>query len=287
MRIDEEFIDNIDIPARLRALDAKKVDRLIESIKAIGLQQPITLWAKPDDAFILVAGAHRLEAAKRLGWDLIPAIFTDADEVGRQLWEIDENLIRSELTAVEQAEHLARRKELWEMHKIQSQQGAPLDLRYKLPPLKTQKPAQKTGGAKRVSEPTIRSGATCTTGGGRPGENKGFAQETAEATGANKSTITRAVSRVENTTPEARELIKGTPLDTGVYLDKLKNVPAADQVEAVKTALENPEPKAAKSETPPIIKAWRRASQADREALLLMIRKEGWLGWHPDDHPQV
>ena len=31
------------------------------------------------------------------------------------IWEIDENLIRSELTATQQAEHLAKRKELWEV----------------------------------------------------------------------------------------------------------------------------------------------------------------------------
>ena len=37
----------------------------------------------------------------------------DADDIERQLWEIDENLIRSELSPTEQAEHLAKRKELW------------------------------------------------------------------------------------------------------------------------------------------------------------------------------
>lgn len=112
--MEDTFIDNIDVPPRLRAVDDAKVKALADSMKSIGLRQPITIWAKPDDAFQLVAGAHRLAAAKMLGWETIAALFMDADDIDRQLWEIDENLMRSELTPTQQAEHLARRKELWE-----------------------------------------------------------------------------------------------------------------------------------------------------------------------------
>ena len=46
------------------------------------------------------------------------ASFVSADEIvtlaDRELIEIDENLMRSELSPTETAEHLARRKELWQ-----------------------------------------------------------------------------------------------------------------------------------------------------------------------------
>lgn len=118
MQVEDVFTDHIDVPSRLRAVDAAKVKSLSESIKAIGLRQPITLWSKPDDAFQLIAGAHRLEAVRLLKWETIPAVFLEADDIDRQLWEIDENLMRAELTPTQQAEHLAKRKELWEARSL-------------------------------------------------------------------------------------------------------------------------------------------------------------------------
>jgi hypothetical protein len=68
------------------------------------------------------------------------------------------------------------------------------------------------------------SGASCATGGGAPGENIGFASETAAATGISKSTVTRALSRAKAIPEDVRDLIKGTKLDTGTYLDWLKGI---------------------------------------------------------------
>lgn len=45
-----------------------------------------------------MAGAHRLQAVKSLGWVTWMRFFTDADDIDRQIWEIEENLIRSELS---------------------------------------------------------------------------------------------------------------------------------------------------------------------------------------------
>jgi len=108
------FTDGVTVGARLRQLDAKKVDDLAESLARVGLLQPILVWAPDHETCALVAGQHRLAAAIKLGWSEIECIFVSLDEIDRELAEIDENLIRAELTAAQIADHLKRRKELWE-----------------------------------------------------------------------------------------------------------------------------------------------------------------------------
>lgn len=117
------IIENISIPPRLRALDPKQVERLAGSIRDIGLKQPISVRlaksAMTEDGEIieskplLVAGRHRLEALKALGRSHAPCIEVTDDDLIAELWEIDENLIRAELSPAQKAQHLARRKELW------------------------------------------------------------------------------------------------------------------------------------------------------------------------------
>jgi ParB-like chromosome segregation protein Spo0J len=102
--------DHIQIPEhRARArLDEPSVSRLMDSMAKIGLQTPISLRATDDGDLFLVAGRHRLEAARRLGWEEIDATITydwTSDEA--RMWEISENLARAELTALERDEHVA------------------------------------------------------------------------------------------------------------------------------------------------------------------------------------
>jgi ParB-like chromosome segregation protein Spo0J len=61
---------------------------------------------------LLVTGLHRLEAAKRLGWDEIDALFVTGNEIDRELQEIAENLHRSELTVLERDTLIGRWAEL-------------------------------------------------------------------------------------------------------------------------------------------------------------------------------
>ena len=87
----------------------------LSCLENIGLQTPIHVWKADDDEIHLVAGRHRIEAAKSLSLEEIDAQFVEMDEADRELWEIDENLIRAELTQLEIAEHLVRRKELYDL----------------------------------------------------------------------------------------------------------------------------------------------------------------------------
>jgi len=103
-------INEIIIKEGRRDIDNAKVMELAESISKIGLLNPVTVTRKN----VLVAGLHRLMAAKSLGWTEIEANIIDADGLYAELAEIDENLIRNELHYIDRGNQLARRKEIYE-----------------------------------------------------------------------------------------------------------------------------------------------------------------------------
>ncbi len=104
-------IADIVIGPRIRALDQETVRVLAESMKALDLKTPITV-RRTAEGYELIAGWHRLEAACLLGWQEISAIIVVGSEREARLWEIDENLCRSELTPLERAEHIKERVRL-------------------------------------------------------------------------------------------------------------------------------------------------------------------------------
>jgi hypothetical protein len=83
---------------------------LAESIRQLGLLQPISIT----HTHRLIAGLHRLEACKLLGWKTIPVQVLRVSDTEAQLLECDENLIRNDLTVMEKADHYLRRKTLYE-----------------------------------------------------------------------------------------------------------------------------------------------------------------------------
>lgn len=105
-------IARIQVGQRKRKLDEGKVRSLAESFESIGQLQPITVEQCEYGNYRMIAGLHRLEAAKLLGWESIEAQEFEGDAVAAELAEIDENLMRNDLTFLEQGEHLARRQEL-------------------------------------------------------------------------------------------------------------------------------------------------------------------------------
>ena len=81
--------------------------QLQASIAATGLLQPITV-RRADDHFELIAGERRLRAATRLGWADIPAIVKDYDDKALLTLALVENLQRSDLNPIEEAEGYSR-----------------------------------------------------------------------------------------------------------------------------------------------------------------------------------
>lgn len=78
-------LDLIDVGERLRPVDPDYVALLAASLAERGLDTPIVVSAGgPDGNHQLIAGAHRLAAARSLGWAEIEALVSDADELQAQ-----------------------------------------------------------------------------------------------------------------------------------------------------------------------------------------------------------
>jgi hypothetical protein len=123
-KIENINTDEIQVCDGRRPIDDVAVTVLAASMEKIGLKIPISvrlIVIDPDDGgdyeayqvidggtHQLVAGAHRLAAAKKLGWKFIECfvVENESDEQAK-LWEIAENLHRAELTVLERSHHIA------------------------------------------------------------------------------------------------------------------------------------------------------------------------------------
>ena len=100
----------VEVGERMRELDEGKVLELMQSYEQVGQINPISV----DEDYALIAGAHRLEAAKNLGWETIEAKVFNEEDLQRELIEIDENLIRNELDYISGSEHIREREKILE-----------------------------------------------------------------------------------------------------------------------------------------------------------------------------
>ena len=110
----------VRVGERMRELDEVKVLELMQSYEQIGIINPISV----DEDYTLIAGAHRLEAAKNLGWSTIEAKVFNEEDLQRELIEIDENLVRNELCYISGAEHIRERERILESLGQRRKRGA-------------------------------------------------------------------------------------------------------------------------------------------------------------------
>ena len=248
-------IDQIFTRKDARKLDEAAVSRLMESIKEIGLINPIRVreTTRPDhpQAWEVIAGGHRLRAMRKLGFEDVPAVVVNDDDLHAELAMIDENLMRAELTPADRAAQTARRKVIYlELHPETAKGG-------------NVGPNRQFGGTE----------APC------------FTDATVAATGAAKRTVERDAERGEKISEEALSLVRGTQIDKGVELDKLKKVPAEKQVQWVERRLQEAKaPKPPKVASDPLsdelacekqvarlMDAWNAAGPDARQEFLLRI----------------
>jgi ParB family chromosome partitioning protein len=96
----EKIIPNPDQPRT--HFDENEIAGLAESIKAVGLIQPVIVRQK-DGLFILVAGERRVRACKLIGIKKIKAIIIEADEERNFSMALIENIQRENLNPIEEA----------------------------------------------------------------------------------------------------------------------------------------------------------------------------------------
>lgn len=106
----ERALDAITVGVRHRQ-DLGDIDELANSIKEIGMLQPITIT--PDG--VLVCGRRRLEAVRRLGWHTVKVWIRSgiSDRLTELLAQQDENSLHKPLSLLEQTALYDELKELY------------------------------------------------------------------------------------------------------------------------------------------------------------------------------
>ena len=166
-------IFQIKINEGRRTADQEAVHGLVDSISKVGLLNPITV----DQDYTLIAGLHRLEAAKLLGWRSIECAVRTLDGLLAELAEIDENLIRRKLHYTDEGKQLIRRKEIYEELHPETQQG------------------KRNGQTSKTDTVSVL-------------ETKPFAEDAAEKLGTTARTVRRKIQVAQKLAPEVQQLAK-------------------------------------------------------------------------------
>ena len=201
-------ISDVKINPGRREATPKTIEEMVKSIAAVGLLNPITI----DQDNTLIAGLHRLEAAKRLGWTEIECTVSGVNGLQAELAEIDENFVRANLSHRELGDLLLRRKELYEALHPETRQG------------------QRNGQ-------TVKNGKLPLL------ETKPFSEDTADKLGVSKRTVERLVQTAANLTLEAKKIIHDA--DEKITKDaalKISRLPPDQQEEAAVRLTTSPVP---------------------------------------------
>ena len=201
-------ISDIKIKPGRRDAKPKAVTEMARSIQAVGLLNPIIVTG--DNT--LIAGLHRLEAAKLLGWTEIECTVSSMDGLQAELAEIDENFVRANLSHRELGDLLLHRKELYEALHPETRQGM-------------------RNGQTSKNENFALLGA------------KSFAQDTADRLGMGKRTVEQLVQTARDLTPAAKKVLRDAD-DKITKKDALKisRLPPDQQEEAAMRLTTSPPP---------------------------------------------
>lgn len=83
--------------------DESSLNALTESVRSVGVIQPVLVRQTAEGAYELIAGERRWRAARRAGLATIPAIVRETEDLGSLEQALVENLHRQDLNPLEEA----------------------------------------------------------------------------------------------------------------------------------------------------------------------------------------
>ena len=102
LRIPVDMIEPNPFQPRM-SFDQEALEELADSIRTLGLIQPITVRAKSDGRYQIISGERRFRACQLAGMDMVPAYIRDANDQGMLEMAIVENIQREDLDPIEVA----------------------------------------------------------------------------------------------------------------------------------------------------------------------------------------
>ena len=102
MRIPVDMIEPNPFQPRMN-FDSEALEELADSIRTLGLIQPITVRRKTDGRYQIISGERRFRAGRLAGMDMMPAYIRDTNDQGMLEMAIVENIQRENLDPIEVA----------------------------------------------------------------------------------------------------------------------------------------------------------------------------------------
>jgi ParB/RepB/Spo0J family partition protein len=87
-----------------REWDERALEELVLSVAETGVQDPIKARPAGEDAYYVITGHRRVEAARRAGLSTVPArVLDNLDRLSERIIMLDENAMRQDLSVVDKA----------------------------------------------------------------------------------------------------------------------------------------------------------------------------------------
>jgi ParB family chromosome partitioning protein len=102
LRIPVDFIEPNPFQPRM-SFDQEALEELADSIRTLGLIQPITVRRKSDGRYQIISGERRFRACQLTGMEMVPAYIRDTNDQGMLEMAIVENIQRENLDPIEVA----------------------------------------------------------------------------------------------------------------------------------------------------------------------------------------